>query len=123
MKITGPRSGQPTEGTGDAPDVERSGGKGFASALDKTDKTEGTTGPATSARPEAGKDSVVRDIGQRLESGEITPQQAVDEVVVRVLDNRLGGASPKVRSEVESLMRDKLESDPLLKSKVDSLGN
>ena len=121
MKITGPRSGQPTEGAGDAPDVERSGGKGFAGALEKT---ESATGPATPARTEAAKGGLVGDIGQRLESGEITAEQAVDEVVVRVLDNQLGeGASPKLRSEVETLMRDKLESDPLLKGKVDSLSN
>ncbi len=121
VKITGPTSGQPTEGPGDAPEVERSGGKAFAGALEKT---EAATAPATQARTEASQNALVGDIGQRLESGEINAKQAVDEVVGRVLDNQLGaGTSPKVRSEVESLMRDKLENDPLLKGKVDSLSN
>jgi hypothetical protein len=119
MKITGPGSGQPTDGVGQASDVERApGGKEF-----KIDKTEASTGP-TQARP-ADPDkpkSFVGQIGQRLESGEISPGEAVEEVLGHVLDKQLGeGASPQLRSEVESRVRQEIESDAFLQQKIKSL--
>jgi hypothetical protein len=119
VKITGPSPGQPTEGPGDTPDVERSGGKAFAGALEKT---EATTAPPPPARSGGPVNPLVGNIGERLESGEITPKEAVDEVVGRVLDQQLGaGASSQVRSQVESHLMDQLENDPRLKRMVDSL--
>jgi hypothetical protein len=120
VKISGPSSGQPSEGVGDAPDVERSGGKGFAGALGKTESASGPAAQGPAAPPSS--QSFVGDIGQRLESGEITPADAVDEVVDRVLDDKLGlDASPTLRSQVEGFMREKLDSDPLLAEKLKSL--
>jgi hypothetical protein len=123
MKISGgPRSEQPTtEGVGEASDVERASGKDF---LGKLDKTAAASGPTPAKPPEADKPkSFVGDIGERLESGELTPQQAVDEVLERVLDKQLGAeASPQLRSEVASRVRNDMENDAFLKGKIDSLG-
>jgi hypothetical protein len=118
VKITGPRTGQPSEGVGETPDVERSGGK-FTEALGKTESVSGAAPQGQAAPP---KKTLVGDIGQRLESGEITPEDAVDEVVDRVLDDQLGlDASPQLRSQVESFMRGQLETDPLLADKIKNL--
>jgi hypothetical protein len=121
MKIRGPGSGQPTSGAGDASEVEKSGGKQFEGKLEKAQSVAGATAqkPVDPDRPK----SFVSDIGEALESGAITPEAAVNQVVDRVLDNQLGAnASPKLRSEVETFMRDKMETDPVLGAKIKSLG-
>jgi hypothetical protein len=122
MKISGSGSGQPTSGVGDASEVEGSGGKEFVGKLDKTEKADATTAPSAARSAEVPK-SFVSDIGQALESGAITPQAAVDQVVGRVLDNQLGAGAPAgLRSKVESALREAIETDPVLSAKVRSLG-
>jgi hypothetical protein len=119
VKISGPTSGQPTSGAGESPEVERSGGKGF---VDTLGKTESTSGPAAAGQAPPPSGSRVAEIGRRLESGEITADDAVDEVVDQVLDDKLGlDASPDLRSKVEQFMREQLESDPLLVEKRKNL--
>ncbi len=124
MKIRGPGSGQPTGEAGDASEVERSGGKAFTDKLDKSESVAGTTS-AQSKPPEAEREkSFVSDIGDALESGAITPEAALDQVVGRVLDNQLGADAPsKLRTKVESAMRDAIETDPVLGAKIKSLSS
>ena len=45
-------------------------------------------------------------------------------MVDRVLDNQLGAdAPPKLRSQVETAMRDAIETDPVLGAKIKSLSS
>jgi hypothetical protein len=122
MKIRGPASGQPTDGVGDASDVERSGGKDFANKLEGS---QPVAGPGAQSKADAERiKSFVSDIGDALQSGSITPEAAVDQVVDRVLDNQLGADAPaNLRSQVETAMRDAIETDPVLGAKIKSLSS
>jgi hypothetical protein len=123
MKIRGPGSGQPTDGVGDASDVERSGGKDFANKLEGSQSVAAPSAQSKPADAERIK-SFVSDIGDALESGSITPEAALDQVVDRVLDNQLGTDAPaKLRSQVETAMRDAIETDPVLGAKIKSLSS
>jgi hypothetical protein len=122
MKIRGSGTG-PAGGAGDSSEVEGSGGKDFANRIEGNQPVAGPS--AQSKPPEAERaKSFVSDIGDALESGAITPEAAVDQVVDRVLDNQLGANAPaKLRSEVESAMRDAIETDPVLGAKIKSLSS
>jgi hypothetical protein len=122
MKIRGSGSG-PAGGVGDASDVERSGGKDFANKLEGNQPVAGPSAQSKASEAERVK-SFVSDIGDALESGAITAEAAVDQVVDRVLDNQLGADAPsKLRAQVETAMRDAIETDPVLGAKIKSLSS
>jgi hypothetical protein len=59
----------------------------------------------------------------RVDQGDLSPEEAVELVVERVLDAQLPpDASPLVRARVRSLVEASLQSDPLLSSLVKRLG-
>jgi hypothetical protein len=118
MKVSGPGSGVPPEATGEAAEAEKPGGKGFAEKLHKSDEAAppGQADAPAAARPLTG------DLGAKLQASEISPQTAVDKVIVRIVDRQLGtDAPPAIRAQVEAALRDALESDPMLLEKVKSL--
>jgi hypothetical protein len=118
VKITGPGSGQPTEGPGETADVDRTKGTGFT---DKLDKTESVSAPQTAAKTEEPKKTLVSDIGQDLKDGKITVEGALNEVVDRVLKNQLGEGAPEpVKKQVREAVENALQ-DPVVADKIKSL--
>jgi len=118
MKVSGPGSGVPPEATGGVAEADQPDGKGFAEKLHKGDEAAAPGGAeaATETRPVTG------DLGAKLQAKEISPEAAVDKVIVRIVDRQLGAdAPPAIRAKVEAALRDALESDPLLLEKVRSL--
>jgi hypothetical protein len=125
MKVTGGGPPSIPDSTSEGPEnVKGTGGTEFAGKLDQTAPAQGAT-PAQGAAGEpvapAARTaaSFVSDISARLEAGELTPQQAVDQVMNRILDRQLGeGAPSRMRAAVETAMRDALNNDPVLSAKV-----
>lgn len=122
MKITGPGSGAPPSADGVAPGggVEGAAGK-FAEKLDKS----GAVGGVSAEKPisEASK-TALQQVASELQAGKITPEHAVDRVVHLVLDQQLGSDAPAaVRNNVETALRNTLESDPMLADRVRKLAD
>jgi hypothetical protein len=110
----------PVGGTDEAGGTDKASGAKFAEKLEKT--------AATPSGPGADKSSssqrrLTGDIGDALEKKEISADAAVDQVMTRILDNQLGSSTPPgARAQVENALREALDSDPLLSSKLKSLG-
>jgi hypothetical protein len=124
MKVTGGRPPGIPESSEGPENVKGPGGPEFASKLEQTAPAQGAAGAdapaAAAARP--ANPSFVGDISARLKSGELTPQQAVDQVMTRILDRQLGeGAPSRMRAAVETAMRDALSNDPVLSAKMGAL--
>jgi hypothetical protein len=123
MKIRGPGSGTPTDSVEKSESVGKTENSTFAEKLEKTSGPTAATGPAPAART-AAQGKLTSDIARALKAKEITPEAAVDQVVSRILDRQVGaGGSPAARSQVETALRDALESDPVLAAKVKSLSS
>src|SRR5947209_3083428 len=97
MKVTGPGSGAPPDGTGAAEgaDPARAPGGAFADRLVRTDEAQ----DAGRANPPARSGGIaVADLGAALEAGRLDPQAALDAVISRVIDRQVGrDAPPAVR--------------------------
>jgi hypothetical protein len=124
MKVTGGRPPGIPESTSDAPEnVKGPEGSGFANKLEETGAAQpATTAEAPAAAARSATPSFIGDISAKLREGKLTPQEAVDQVMNRILDRQLGeGAPAGVRSEVESAMKNALDSDPVLTAKMGHL--
>jgi hypothetical protein len=135
MKITGP--GQPPTPGADgvvnsadvAGDESVAGGSGPAGTTPSGSafaaKLAGTAG--VDAAPAGGIPAAggvpVQDLAADLDAGKLDARAAVEQLMDRVLDLQLGPDAPAaVRQQVESALRDALESDPLLAAKLRDLG-
>jgi hypothetical protein len=126
MKVTGGGPRGIPDSTSDAPEtVKGTDGTDFANKLGETSSAQGAAGaqgaasepPVAAAQPTT--PSFVGDISAKLKEGKLSPEQAVDQVMSRILDRQLGeGAPSKMRAAVESAMRDALDSDPVLSAKL-----
>jgi hypothetical protein len=136
MKISGP--GQPAapgaegvgkEGVGKSEGVGAAGtpadttasesGKAFA------DKLSGAA-PATAAEPgrvaRTGGGVTIQDLAADLDAGKLDSRAAVKVLIERIVDAQLGpGAPAKVREQVQAALRDAIEDDPLLATKLSQL--
>lgn len=119
MKVT------KTGGAGLAPDAggdagpEKTGGAGFAEKL----RAKEGLAAAAEAHGAEGAQAAVAQIGADLKAGRVTSTEAVNRVVAEVLDRQLGKDAPAaVRERVESALRQALEDDPALATKVRALG-
>jgi hypothetical protein len=125
VKINRTGPGGPLGPTGDSPEIEKTGGKGFADKLDKPAATGGAA-PAAGQGPVAGaqlgKPSLVADIAADLKAGKITPEVAVDRAMARVLDTHVGSDAPAgLRTKVEDALKEAVASDPVLLGKMEKL--
>jgi hypothetical protein len=129
MKIRG--SGPPItpggpEETQGSQGAEKAGGPKFAEKLEKAEKTAPADAPAATERTSSltAQNKLTGDIGSKLEAGQITAGDALDQVVSRILDKQIAkGAPPATRSKVETALRDALETDPVLTAKVRTLSS
>lgn len=115
MKVTGPGSGAPPEAANDAADASPAGetGRAFAETLDGSRASGPTSDAAASA---------VSEIAAALDAGRLTPVQAVDQIVARVVNAELGkGAPAALRERLEAILRATLADDPVLARKVRAL--
>jgi len=72
--------------------------------------------------PQANEPDLV-SLAAEVEQGTLTPAQAVEQVVARVLDAQLpADASSVARERVRALVEASLKDDPLLRSLVERLG-
>lgn len=138
MKVTGTGSGLPPVETGAA------GGADAASEVHATQGQEQVSGSASSAISGAGQAApsqatqaanhagraaemreMVMDLGTAVKAGRLSPQAAVDALVERVLDQRVGasgGAMPSaVRAQIESALRSTLSEDPFVGAQLAAL--
>ena len=134
MKISGP--GQPpTPGAEGVADIE--GVAGDQAVADAGPAGASPSGSAFAARlaGTAGVDAApasgvaatgsvpVQDLAAALDAGKLDARAAVEQVMDRVLDLQLGRDAPAaVRQQVESALREALDSDPLLVAKLRELG-
>lgn len=137
MKITGP--GQPPAPSADAlapkegVAAEQVGGVGGADPAlgpseagrafaEKLAGTEAVRSPESASVASADKIGV-RDLAADLEAGRVDARAALDHVIARLLDLQVGANAPAaVRAQVESALRDALETDPVLVAKLRELG-
>jgi len=64
----------------------------------------------------------VSDVAADLRTGKLSPQDAIEKVLERVVSQQLGAdAPPAVRDRVRTALQDALESDPLLLEKLGRL--
>jgi len=93
-------------------------GRAFAEKLAETTAARGaeTTGTPHGARV------ALADLVKEVEAGRLDARAAVDQLVERVVDAQLGPSAPAaVRDRVQAALRDALESDPLLATKLGQL--
>jgi hypothetical protein len=109
--------------SGKAPGVAETSGKAFASKL--AGAKAGSAGAANAAKPmRSAKAISVADIGAELKAGKLTPEKAIDKVIERIVDQQVGAkASPTVRGQISTALRDSLADDPLLAAKVRALSS
>jgi hypothetical protein len=122
MKIRGSGPPIPTSGPEETKGPDKAGGPAFA---EKLEKTTGPSAPAAAPRPSASSlHKLTGDIGEKLESGQLSASDALDQVVTRILDRQVGSsAPPNTRAKVETALRDALETDPVLSAKVRTLSS
>jgi hypothetical protein len=105
--------------------AKSAGAKGFADKLARASRsaTAGTaTAPARAAQ--AGGVPAVADIGKALQTGQITPQAAIDRVVERIVARQIGPRGPAaLREKLSAALRQTLEDDPMLAAKIRALGD
>jgi hypothetical protein len=119
MKIKGPGDGgpqlegsQPTGTTGEASKASFADRMG----VERTGATE-AAGGAAGARNDAAA------LAGALRSGELTPAEALRELVVRAVDAQLGKeVSPARRTEMIESMTQLCAEDPLLADKLQRIG-
>jgi hypothetical protein len=102
----GPVDPNATEGVtgGGAPRTE-----GFREALATSETPSSTGASATGAASELGH------LAKQLESGSVTPEQAIEALVERQLDSPAARMlAPAQRAELESMLRSRLAEDPTL---------
>jgi hypothetical protein len=123
-KATDPKAVNPK-----AAEAKPSGsGKAFAEKM-------APAGPVTPAKPAnptartsrldatrpAGK-VAVGDLAAGLKTGKLDSRAVLDKLIERVIDAQLGsGAPPQLREQIQSALRDAIEADPLLASKLGQL--
>jgi hypothetical protein len=127
MKIRGSGPSIPTggpdeaQGSQETEKADKAGGPKFADKLEKAAAAEApvATGRASGV---SSQNKLTGDIGAKLEAGQISAGDALDQVVSRILDKQIApGAPPATRSRVETALRDALETDPVLNAKVRTL--
>jgi hypothetical protein len=108
---------------GKAPGVVETSGKAFASKLAGA-KAE-SAHAANPAKPTRSATAIaVSDIGAELKAGKLTPKKALDKVIERIVDKQVGvKASPTVRQQISTALRESLVDDPLLAAKVRALAS
>jgi hypothetical protein len=123
MKVTGPGSQTPTGSAEEAKAPQTTEGPSFGDKLDRAGGPKPSAG-AGGATKTAAPGKMTGDIAAALARKDITPETAVDQVVNRILDKQVGassGTKSATRASVENALRDALETDPVLQSKVKSL--
>jgi hypothetical protein len=91
----------------------------FAAKLEKSRSAGALSTEATQAPKQAG---TVSDIAADLQAGKCTKAQALDRVVDRLLDKRLGPHAPaEIRTQVAAVLRNALAEDPMLATKIAQL--
>jgi len=82
--------------------------------------------PLTGVRPAGGSADPIVEVARRLKAGEISAADAValliDEVVQRQTEP-LGGDRRALADELKAILREQIENDPYLASRVRRLGN
>jgi hypothetical protein len=125
MRVSKPPSGSLSGLPVGLPAAKGAGAKGFADKLARvsgTAKARTATAPAPAAR--AGRVSSVTDIGKALKAGEITPHEALDRVVERIVAGKVGPNGPSaIREKIRAALRQTLEDDPMLAAKIRALGD
>ena len=125
MRVSKPPSGSLSGLPVGLPAAKGAGAKGFA---DKLARVSGTAKARTAAAPapaaRAGRVSSVTDIGKALKAGEITPHEALDRVVERIVAGKVGPNGPSaIREKIRAALRQTLEDDPMLAAKIRALGD
>ncbi|MCS6915541.1 MAG: hypothetical protein RMK29_00460 [Myxococcales bacterium] len=71
----------------------------------------------------AGRSELVRAIARRLRSGEITVQQAVEELIEEAVRTSLAGVNPEgpLARQLRAVLRSYVEEDPYLSARLHGL--
>jgi hypothetical protein len=118
MKIT-PPSTPPSPETNPVSKIEGKENRDFAAKLDQSRSIQEVELAKSQPPTQIGK---VTDIATDLEAGRCTKTVALERVLERVLDQRLGSNAPAaVREQVGAALRAALVEDPLLAAKIASL--
>jgi len=121
MKVQRPNSPTAPETAG-VDDVAHEGAEAKGDFASKLEKTRAGGAPASSPAQATKAAGGVADIVADLEVGNCTKAQAVERVVERLLDKRLGPQAPtEIRAQVATALRDALADDPLLAAKLAQL--
>jgi hypothetical protein len=131
MKITGPKPPltpppadlEPGKVDGKSP-LKGPSGPAFSEALAGPGKTQdaGAVGAADAAVAGPGRAEASR-LAQELRAGSLTPEQAVEAMIDKVVAARVPAGAPEaVREQVREALRDAMASDPMLVERLKRLG-
>jgi hypothetical protein len=127
MRVSKPPSGLVSTHAGALPAAKNAGAKGFADQLAKASRGDKAHAVApTQSAAHAGKVAGVADLARDLRAGKITPKAALDRVVDRVVERivarQVGAKGPAaVRERLAATLRQTLEDDPMLATKIRAL--
>jgi hypothetical protein len=125
-KVSGPGSGPPVGGPvddkGDGP--AGVGGPRFADKLTETKaaKPGEPTAPGAPSSVSAAR-GLTADVAAELAAGRIDAKAALDRVIARVVDKKVGPNAPAaIREAVRAALESAVADDPVLGEKIKSLG-
>ncbi|MCG5054279.1 MAG: hypothetical protein KA712_15050 [Myxococcales bacterium] len=117
MKVNGPGTGLPPTNVESAP---ASQGANDAAGVSPSVKNEEARAPlpnqtAHASLPAKDVSHLVAGLGNDLKTGRLTTRQALESLVDRVVEHRVGpGATEAVRAQLETALRNALENDPFV---------
>jgi hypothetical protein len=106
----------PEQGT----DAAAPAGADFREALSRAEAGQGVQGPERAQAAQAA--DPLGELARLVQSGALTPQQALDRLVERALGQVARGLDDAKRAELAVVLRTALESDPALQALRADLG-
>ncbi len=99
------------------------GGTGVEDLKDVTDVADAGAETSEVGAVEAAGSDAIAQVAEQVAKGEIGQQEAVDRILVEVLDSPMVAAAPaELRQELGEVLRSLLETDPYLKSLTAAIG-
>jgi hypothetical protein len=91
---------------------------------DATQSVTDTPATTPTNQTAAVAESSIEQVASQVAKGEISSEEAVDQLIAHVLDSKMVDAAPQeLRAELGEVLRTMLETDPHLQSLVASIGD
>jgi hypothetical protein len=120
-----PAGGVPPASSGSrGPDGPERTGPSFRDALDGASATNSTAGasPSSAGGAQSGAADPIRELAQAVQTGALTADQALEQLVERVAGQVGRRLTPAQRTELTAVLQTALQSDPALGALRQALG-